>query len=38
LERINDKETLLKIQDINQEIKESKIELQEKQIELQEKL
>lgn len=34
LERINDKETLLKIQDINQEIKEFKIELQEKQIEL----
>jgi len=34
LERINDKETSLKIQDINQEIKEFKIELQEKQIEL----
>lgn len=34
LERINDKETLLKIQDINQEIKEFNLELQEKQIEL----
>ena len=34
LERINDKETSLKIQDINQKIKEFKIELQEKQIEL----
>ncbi len=34
MERINDKETLLKIQDINQKIKEFKIELQEKQIEL----